>query len=153
MRAAPCSRRFNDRSTRHGTAIAPNKLFVGDSAQDAPQPPLSQSDLVLWHNATVRCDAPIWSLLEVKLTCRERRKRVDLMKMSSRAEEFHLRALPDTYVNLSIHTAPDVRPLPWQSRQWAKSVGLARRSRSNQSRAPLVLRRNRLNLRRAQRMT
>ena len=29
-----------------------------------------------------------------------------------RAEEFHLRALPDTYVNLSIHTAPDVRPLP-----------------------------------------
>jgi putative tryptophan/tyrosine transport system substrate-binding protein len=32
--------------------------------------------------------------------------------LSSRAEEFHLRALPDTYVNLSIHTAPDVRPLP-----------------------------------------
>jgi hypothetical protein len=32
--------------------------------------------------------------------------------VSSRAEEFHLRALPDTYVNLSIHTAPDVRPLP-----------------------------------------
>ena len=33
-------------------------------------------------------------------------------ELSSRAEEFHLRALPDTYVNLSIHTAPDVRPLP-----------------------------------------
>ena len=82
MRAAPCSRRFNDRSTRHGTAIAANELFVGDSAQDDPQPPLSQSDLVLWHNATVRCDAPIWSLLEVKLTCRERRKRVDLMKLT-----------------------------------------------------------------------
>ena len=32
--------------------------------------------------------------------------------LSRRAEEFHLRALPDTYVNLSIHTAPDVRPLP-----------------------------------------
>jgi hypothetical protein len=32
--------------------------------------------------------------------------------MSSRAEEFHLRALPEPYVNLSIHTAPDVRPLP-----------------------------------------
>ena len=30
----------------------------------------------------------------------------------SRAEEFHLRALPEPYVNLSIHTAPDVRPLP-----------------------------------------
>src|SRR6202035_631523 len=50
------------------------------------------------------------------------------------------------YVNLSIHTAPDVRPFLWQSCQWAKSVGLT-------SRAPLVLRRNRLNLRRAQRMT
>ena len=59
----------------------------------------------------------------------------------------------DPYVNLSIHTAPDVRPFPWQSCQWAKSVGFTRRSRSNQSRAPLVFRRKRLNLRRAQRMT
>jgi len=33
-------------------------------------------------------------------------------RMSSRAEELHLRALPKPYVNLSIHTAPDVRPLP-----------------------------------------
>jgi hypothetical protein len=32
--------------------------------------------------------------------------------MSSRAEGFHLRVLPKPYVNLSIHTAPDVRPLP-----------------------------------------
>ena len=32
--------------------------------------------------------------------------------LSSRPEEFHLRALPEPYVNLSIHTAPDVRPLP-----------------------------------------
>ena len=32
--------------------------------------------------------------------------------MSSRAEGLHLRALPEPYVNLSIHTAPDVRPLP-----------------------------------------
>jgi hypothetical protein len=68
------------------------------------------------------------------------------VKMSSRPEDSHLRALPDPYVNLSIHTAPDVRPFPWQSCQWAKSAGFARRSRSNQSRAPLVLRRNRLNL-------
>ena len=30
---------------------------------------------------------------------------------SSCPEEFHLQALPDPYVNLSIHTAPDVRPL------------------------------------------
>jgi hypothetical protein len=32
--------------------------------------------------------------------------------LSSRPEEFHLRALLEPYVNLSIHTAPDVRPLP-----------------------------------------
>ena len=32
--------------------------------------------------------------------------------LSSRPKEFHLRALPDPYVNLSIHTAPDVRPFP-----------------------------------------
>jgi hypothetical protein len=31
---------------------------------------------------------------------------------SSRPEDSHLRALPDPYVNLSIHTAPDVRPFP-----------------------------------------
>jgi hypothetical protein len=77
----------------------------------------------------------------------------ELIFMSSRPEASHLRALPDPYVNLSIHTAPDVRPFPWQSCQWANSVGFTRRSRSNQSRAPLVFRRNRLNLRRAQRMT
>ena len=32
--------------------------------------------------------------------------------MSSRPEDSHLRALPDPYVNLSIHTAPYVRPFP-----------------------------------------
>ena len=32
--------------------------------------------------------------------------------LSSRPEGSHLRALPDPYVNLSIHTAPDVRPFP-----------------------------------------
>ena len=30
---------------------------------------------------------------------------------TSRPEEFHLQALPKPCVNLSIHTAPDVRPL------------------------------------------
>src|SRR2546421_9526991 len=58
--------------------------------------------------------------------------------LSSRPEDSHLRALPDPYVNLSIHTAPDVRPFPWQSCQWAKSVGFTRRNRSNQF-APLGL--------------
>jgi phosphate:Na+ symporter len=38
--------------------------------------------------------------------------RVACRTLSSRAEEFHLRALPKPCVNLSIHTAPDVRPLP-----------------------------------------
>ena len=37
---------------------------------------------------------------------------VDKERLSSRAEEFHLRALPEPYVSLSTHTAPDVRPLP-----------------------------------------
>ena len=32
--------------------------------------------------------------------------------MSSCPEESHLRTLPDPYVNLSIHTAPDVQPFP-----------------------------------------
>jgi hypothetical protein len=36
----------------------------------------------------------------------------------------HVRALPDPYVNLPIHTAPDVRPFPWHSCQCARNVGL-----------------------------
>jgi hypothetical protein len=38
------------------------------------------------------------------------------------AEEFHLRALPDPCVNLSIHTAPDVRPLPCHRPQCTKDL-------------------------------
>ena len=44
-------------------------------------------------------------------------------KRSSCPKDFHPRALPEPYVNLSIYTAPDVRPLPWHSGQWAKSAG------------------------------
>src|SRR5208337_3998666 len=73
--------------------------------------------------------------------------------MSSRPEDFHLQALPNPCMTLSSHTAPDVRPFPWHSGQWAKSLGFARRSRANQSLAPLVRWTNRLNLRRAHRMT
>ena len=36
---------------------------------------------------------------------------------ASRPEESHPRALPDPCMNLSIHTAPDVRPFPWHSCQ------------------------------------
>src|SRR5262245_49661866 len=58
--------------------------------------------------------------------------------LASRPEEFHLQALLEPCRNLSIHTAPDVRPLPWHKTQWAKRCGFARRNRSNQSRPPLV---------------
>jgi threonine/homoserine/homoserine lactone efflux protein len=34
------------------------------------------------------------------------------LSLASRPEEFHLRALLEPCRNLSIHTAPDVRPLP-----------------------------------------
>ena len=34
-----------------------------------------------------------------------------LLSLSSRPEEFHLRALPEPCMTLSSHTAPDVRPL------------------------------------------
>jgi hypothetical protein len=37
--------------------------------------------------------------------------------LSSRPGDFHPQALPKPCMNLSIHTAPDVRPLPWHSTQ------------------------------------
>jgi hypothetical protein len=37
---------------------------------------------------------------------------VNAEESSSGPEDFHLRAPPEPYVNLSIHTAPIVRPLP-----------------------------------------
>jgi len=45
---------------------------------------------------------------------------------SSRAEESHLRALPEPCVNLSIHTAPDVRPLAHAASGFASSTGSSR---------------------------
>jgi len=36
----------------------------------------------------------------------------NVFELSSRPEEFHPQALPEPCMNLSIHTAPDVRPLP-----------------------------------------
>jgi hypothetical protein len=41
---------------------------------------------------------------------------------SSRPEEFHLQALPEPCVNLSIHTAPDVRPLAHAASGFASST-------------------------------
>src|SRR6202035_1727313 len=50
------------------------------------------------------------------------RRSVKTTQMSSGPEDFHLRALPEPYVNLSIHTAPIVRPLPWHSGQWELGI-------------------------------
>src|SRR6187397_509052 len=52
--------------------------------------------------------------------------------LASRAGESHPHALLEPYVNLSIHTAPDVRLPTYSKRQWAKRAGLARTTRSNQ---------------------
>ncbi len=57
--------------------------------------------------------------------------------MASHAEGSHLRVLVKLCVNLSIHTASDVRLPTLKNRQWGKSVGLARRTRASQSLAPL----------------
>jgi hypothetical protein len=71
--------------------------------------------------------------------------------LASRAGESHPRALPEPYVTLSRHTAPDVRPFPCRKRQCANRCGLARITRASHSLAPLGRRRNRLNLLQAQR--
>ena len=44
--------------------------------------------------------------------CAVNRATGECSELSSRPEDSHLRALPDPYVNLAIHTAPDVRPFP-----------------------------------------
>src|SRR5580698_4007920 len=72
--------------------------------------------------------------------------------LSSRAGEFHPRALLEPYLKLSLHTAPDVRSLTCRNLQWAKRFGSQRTTRANHSRAPLGRRRRRLNLLRAQRI-
>src|SRR5262245_23882321 len=40
------------------------------------------------------------------------RRACETSNMTSRPEEFHLRALPEPCMTVSSHTAPDVRPLP-----------------------------------------
>jgi hypothetical protein len=65
-----------------------------------------------WRLATEAKPLRLRSLLGVLRTLRVGRLALPPTRLSSRAEEFHLRALPEPYVNLSIHTAPDVRPLP-----------------------------------------
>src|SRR5215218_2840097 len=57
--------------------------------------------------------------------------------LASRAGESHPHALPEPYVTLSRHTAPDVRPFPCRKRQCANRCGLVRMTRASQSLAPL----------------
>ena len=71
---------------------------------------------------------------------------------ASHAKESRLRVLLKPCVNLSIHTASDVRQPTLKNRQWGKSVGLARRTRANHCLAPLERPRRRLNFRLAQRI-
>src|SRR3954464_5546615 len=72
--------------------------------------------------------------------------------LASRAGESPPHALLEPYVNLSIHTAPDVRPLTCRNPQWTKRFGLLRTTRVNHSLAPFGRGRRRLNLLRAQRI-
>src|SRR4051812_40661962 len=51
--------------------------------------------------------------------------------LASRAGESHPHALPEPYVTLSRHTAPDVRPFPCRKRQCANRCGLARMTRAS----------------------
>jgi len=73
-------------------------------------------------------------------------------EMASRPGEFHPQALLEPCLNLSVHTAPDVRPLTCSTRQCANRAGFARCIRANQSRAPFGRGRRRLYLFRAQRI-
>jgi hypothetical protein len=85
-------------------------------------------------------------------TARPRERMVEWQLLASHAEESHLRVLLKPCVNLSIHTASDVRQPTLKNRQWGKSVGLARRTRANHCLAPLERPRRRLNFRLAQRI-
>src|SRR3977135_3075233 len=64
----------------------------GTAGEQPPQPHLYGSDL----GGIAPSDDPTFASL----------------LSSSRPEEFHPQALPEPCMNLSIHTAPDVRPLP-----------------------------------------
>jgi len=76
----------------------------------------------------------------------------ECQNLASHAEGFHLRVLLKPCVNLSIHTASDVRLPTLKKLQWEKSMGLARRTRASHSRAPLDRPRRRLYFQRAQRI-
>src|ERR1700733_12373742 len=56
--------------------------------------------------------------------------------LSSRAGGIYPRALLEPYLKLSLHTAPDVRPLTCRNPQWAKRFGAPRTTRANHFRAP-----------------
>ena len=76
---------------------------------------------MVWHGRTPRLlegnehapwDSKVVSAFKGLRTWQRCKIMLGQQRLSSRPEESHLRSLPEPYVNLSIHTAPDVRPLP-----------------------------------------
>jgi hypothetical protein len=129
-------------STREATEQRGLALGGGRGGKDPAQGERRQADEMietddfwLWHETVMPVPSP-----QVRYEGMNGPSSVAVRgpSLTSGPEDFHLRALPEPYVNLSIHTAPIVRPFPWHSDQWARSLGFARRSRSNQSLAPLV---------------
>src|SRR5215467_9195055 len=67
---------------------------------------IAQATLHWFQSAIIRCTAGVGGPRGYPLMA------TVLLNVSSRPEEFHLRALPEPCMTLSSHTAPDVRPLP-----------------------------------------
>src|SRR5262249_61457569 len=42
----------------------------------------TRRDVASWHKASVHCDAPVWSLLRVKRTCRRGRTSLDPTRLT-----------------------------------------------------------------------
>jgi len=74
MRGTPWRTIFdkvNDGSIlRQGGSLATNDSPRGTALRTSPTPPLSRSDLVLWHYPVVRCDAAISPQSDVERTYR-----------------------------------------------------------------------------------
>jgi len=110
-------------------AAALNAIALGDIANRAASdlPPLSGHPGAVQSASRFRLStsaAPLalpvhsrkggigFTLLGCLLLGPDCRGREQTTPMSSGPKDFHLRALPKPYVNLSIHTAPVVRPFP-----------------------------------------
>ena len=72
--------------------------------------PAASAQVCPWHYPDLTADSTRRLPSGVKLTLGS--NGCEVPGLSSRPGEFHPRALPEPCMNLSIHTAPDVRPLP-----------------------------------------